>query len=1020
MASHRTPRGSVWRQWDLHLHTPASFHWKGSRLRGIVGTTRDAELDKIITAINAAEPSVSAVMDYWTFDGYLAIKKRSAQSGGVALLKTVFPGIELRLVSPTKYRLNAHAVFTDDLTEQQLRDFKSKLHVAIIDRPLSDECLIEFARSLPADKLQKHGFKKADVDSDSDIAYLAGAQTAEITTESFKEAFEVIPPNKGVILMPWDTNDGLKEADWFEHYAYVQGLLHASTIFETRDWDFRCAFVGERTVKNAPYFEAFQSAINDVPRLVVSGTDAHSSADYGKFPSGKTTWIKAEPTFLGLLQAIKEPSKRSYIGAKPPKLAHVEGNKTAFIDRITVSKKPGTLAHEDWFSGLDIALNHDLVAVIGNKGSGKSALADILALLGDTKNAEHFSFLTTERFRKAPINRAQHFDGQLTWASGTSQTHNLGSNPSLESVERVRYIPQEFFEELCNEHVRGDSTRFERELRAVIFSHIRPQDRLGKTSFNDLLDLKERELLGSLSSFRGDLSKLNTRIESVENKLLPEVRHTLQSKLALKNQELAEHDRQKPSPVVQPSGAPQDTVTLSRLTAIDLTLRELNQDRSVLETNQKHYTEQQAAVSRVRDRLTQINRQIKSASIDLAGDLEIIGLKFSELVEVTTHDAKLKDREEELRLFLATVSRELDPKNSASVAGRSKALADEQKSLRDVLDAPTRLHQQYLADLAAWESKRTATVGTANTPDTVEALKAELTALDSIPSNLEALKAERDSLSANIFGVLETQRTVREELFAPVQELINNSFELREDYKLQFQNALAEKGLEQYFFDIIKQNTGTFRGDDEGKIAFRNIVSKHDVNAKLGAKALVAEIMDATSRDLRSQGCPPVPIAKLLRSGKSAKDLYDTLYGFTFLEPRYSLLFQDTHIAQLSPGQRGALLLIFYLLVDTDQSPIVLDQPEENLDNETVVGLLVPVVTKAKQKRQIIMVTHNPNLAVVCDAEQIIHAHFDRNTRSKITYTTGPIEDPEINKLVVDVLEGTKKAFNNRANKYHS
>jgi ABC-type lipoprotein export system ATPase subunit len=685
---------------------------------------------------------------------------------------------------------------------------------------------------------------------------------------------------------------------------------------------------------------------------------------------------------------------------------------------MTVSKKPGTLPGEEWFADVDIDLNHDLVAVIGNKGSGKSALADILALLGDTKNAEHFSFLTTERFRKAPVNRAQHFDGILMWASGTSQPHNLASNPTPESVERIRYIPQEFFEELCNEHVRGDSTRFEQELRAVIFSHIKPQDRLGKTSFNDLLDLKERELLGSLSSFRGDLSKLNARIESAESKLFPEVRKTLESKLTLKQQELAEHERQKPSPVPQPTGAPQDTVKLSRLTEIDAALRELNEKHSALEADQKRYTEQQAAVSRVEERLAQINRHVKNASAELTGDLKILGLKFSELVEVTTHEAILTKRGEELRGQLAAVSQELDSKNPAGVAAKIKTLSDEQKSLRDVLDAPTKLHQQYLADLTAWERKRSEIVGTADTPDTVESLKTQLAALDSVPDSLQALKVERNTLSATIYGALETQRNLREELFAPVQELINDSFELREDYRLQFQNALVEKGLEQSFFEVIKQNTGTFRGDDEGKITFRNIVNKHDANTKMGAQALIAEIMDATVRDLRTTGAPPVPIAKILRSGKSAKELYDALYGFTFLEPRYSLLFQDTHIAQLSPGQRGALLLIFYLLVDTDQSPIVLDQPEENLDNETVVGLLVPVVTKAKQKRQIIMVTHNPNLAVVCDAEQIIHAHFDRNNKSKITYTTGPIEDPAINKLVVDVLEGTKRAFNNRAGKY--
>lgn len=128
--------------------------------------------------------------------------------------------------------------------------------------------------------------------------------------------------------------------------------------------------------------------------------------------------------------------------------------------------------------------------------------------------------------------------------------------------------------------------------------------------------------------------------------------------------------------------------------------------------------------------------------------------------------------------------------------------------------------------------------------------------------------------------------------------------------------------------------------------------------------------------------------------------------------------FQDAQIEQLSPGQRGALLLIFYLLVDKGNMPIILDQPEENLDNETIVSLLVPVLTEAKLKRQIIMVTHNPNLAVVCDAEQIIHCEFERKNGHKISYTSGSIESSEVNKKIVDILEGTMPAFNNRKLKY--
>ena len=90
-------------------------------------------------------------------------------------------------------------------------------------------------------------------------------------------------------------------------------------------------------------------------------------------------------------------------------------------------------------------------------------------------------------------------------------------------------------------------------------------------------------------------------------------------------------------------------------------------------------------------------------------------------------------------------------------------------------------------------------------------------------------------------------------------------------------------------------------------------------------------------------------IRTLMRKEKDPAEVYNYLFGLQYLEPKYTLLFQETQIEQLSPGQRGALLLIFYLLVDKGRNPIVLDQPEENLDNETVVSLLVPVLNEAKK-----------------------------------------------------------------------
>jgi predicted ATPase len=121
---------------------------------------------------------------------------------------------------------------------------------------------------------------------------------------------------------------------------------------------------------------------------------------------------------------------------------------------------------------------------------------------------------------------------------------------------------------------------------------------------------------------------------------------------------------------------------------------------------------------------------------------------------------------------------------------------------------------------------------------------------------------------------------------------------------------------------------------------------------------------------------------------------------------------------RLSPGEKGSLLLVFYLLVDQNDTPLIIDQPEENLDNQTIVSLLVPSIKEAKGRRQIFVVTHNPNIAVVCDAEQVVCAHHDPNDKNRVTYVSGSIENPAINKRIMDVLEGTKPAFENRSAKY--
>lgn len=1023
-------RGSEWRQWDLHIHTPASFHWKGKRFDADPASeAHRALVDEMIMAMNAAEPAVFALMDYWSFDGWFALQRRLREPDAPTLKKTVFPGIELRLAAPTNCRLNAHVLFSNDIDDQSLHDFKSALTIELVKRPLSDAALVALARQVGADKLKHHGFDKTQVDKDDAAALRAGSTIAEINCESYKKAIRQVPNGNAIGFMPYDTSDGLGELKWQDHYAYFLDLFQNSPIFESRNRDLRDAFVGEETPGNTKFFKNFQAGLNHVPRLVVSGSDAHcfvgtkgdnDRRGYGDYPSGKATWIKADPTFQGLQQAIMEPSKRSYIGERPPKRKEIDTNKTYFIDAVEVRKADGVAAVGHWLDGIKLPLNPDLVAIIGNKGSGKSALADVLALLGNSRQTAHFSFLKKERFRGKSGDPARHFVGTLSWLDGNTEHRNLNENPPQDKVELVRYIPQGHFEELCNAHVSGRSDAFEKELRAVIFSHADDSIRLGALDFDQLVEQQERTFRSQLNELRKELRGVNQRITTCEEQLQPQVRRTLEELLALKTRQIEEHDKIKPAPVVAPGDglSPEQQAATTALAAISEKLRSLEERATQAAATRSQLAGKSKAAQNTREHLRLLERAYKQFVDDTASDLTTMGLKAHDLVTFSIVSEPLDDIETHVANEQAKLGQSVD----ADVASKETLLKD-QTGLQAKLDAPQLLYQQNLTAIENWNAKLAELVGSAEAPDTLEGLRARIMQLDDLPAVLNGYRAKREELTGEVFDVLEAQRKARERLFKPVQDLIQGNRLIRDEYKLQFQATLGGSidRLSEDLFVLIKQNAGEFRGgDDESFGVVRKLAEQHDFNQRGDTVNFATALHDKIVVAAWGNGAKAsVGIGSMLRKDKSSTEVYDLLFGLSFLEPRYSLLFQDAQIEQLSPGQRGALLLIFYLLVDKGRNPIILDQPEENLDNETIVGLLVPVLTEAKTRRQIIMVTHNPNLAVVCDAEQVIWSSFDRKGGPRISYTGGSIENPLINRRVVDVLEGTKPAFNNRRIKYH-
>ena len=156
-----------------------------------------------------------------------------------------------------------------------------------------------------------------------------------------------------------------------------------------------------------------------------------------------------------------------------------------------------------------------------------------------------------------------------------------------------------------------------------------------------------------------------------------------------------------------------------------------------------------------------------------------------------------------------------------------------------------------------------------------------------------------------------------------------------------------------------------------------------------------------------------------------------------FFVVRYELSQNDESILKMSPGKKGMILLFLILHLSNAEYPILIDQPEDNLDNRTVYKELKEFIKEKKIMRQIIMVTHNANLIVPTDAESVIVANqtgqdnSKDNAKFRFEYISGSLENSflddtavgilnqmGIKEHVCDILEGGAQAFLERELKY--
>lgn len=1000
------PIGSLWRRWDLHVHTPASLihHYPS-----VDGDPWKAFLDDLERL--PPEFAVIGINDYLSIDGYRRVL-HERKSGRLKNIETVLPVVELRIANFGGHerlrRINYHVVFSDELDPERIQfEF---INAITGQYELSPEYngRVKWVGGASAGSLEELGRlikqtvppeKVGDYGPDLEV----GFNNLAFPVASIRQAL-----GRSVFTNKYLTAVG--KSEWADIKWNDQSIADKKTIINGVDLVLTAAESPEAWSKSR------QSLADDqVNARLLDCSDAHwlsSSSDKDRI-GNSFSWVCADPTFTGLKHAIDEFDDRVFVGALPELVRRTRSAPTKYARTVQIRKRAGSSLPGTWFD-VETPLNPGFIAVIGNRGQGKSALADTLGLLGSSHTEPDWSFLHVDRFRDPRDNKAQEFIATLEWESNEPPTtRTLDASVAREEPERVKYLPQTMLERICNEIPGQTITRFEAELRSVIFSHIPIAERLGEQTLDELLDRLTRTTSEGIDLLRLELHRTNVRIADLQDKLRPEYRARLEEELSLRQRELRAHDESEPR-VGEPPQVGADEPLVAQITALR---DERERSAAQLVRHRAQSNEQAEVEARASSLLEQLgNFQLQYQGLVRAtqADLERLGLRLDDVVTLEIRPEPLQAIRIRAARSRAEADRELNPSNEGGLA-QGLALIDSRiETMTNQLQEPMRVYEEQRQLREVWDRRRKELIGDEATPNTLAFAQRRLAALTDVPAELskelQARRAQTRNIHLEIRGLADRYRAA----YWSVRDFVE-LHPVAKEIGLRFRVSLGEQGLREVFWNHIHRGvTGAFAGVDEGERRLDQLVRAvvwDDTESVLGFLETLDHLLN---QEVGGSGTTP-RVSDQLKKGSSAAGLYNSLWGLEYVEPHYQLEMDGQALSQLSPGQKGTLLLVFYLLVDKSDIPLIIDQPEQNLDNHTVAKVLVPALKEARSRRQLVLVTHNPNIAVVGDADQIIHAEF---ANTKFAYTSAAMENPDMNRALIDVLEGTLPAFKNRSDKY--
>lgn len=980
-------RGSEWHRWDPHIHAP------GTVLNDQFGDDEEA-WGEYLTGLEASSPKIEVIgaTDYYLTGTYEELR-RYHEAGRLPDVRMIFPNVEVRLEAAAKRGfINLHLLVSPDDPDHidQLHRILHRLQFQAYEDTFNCTRSDLIALGKAADPTIK----------DDKAALKYGATQFKVNFPQLREVLGRSSWAKENILVAVaaGTNDGTSGLQDAADTTTRKEIERFADIIFSSAPSQREFWIGQKGLSKDDLIQAYGGC-----KPCLHGSDAHEQKKVGQPDQDRFSWIKGGLLFDALRQACIDPEGRAYVGSEPPQTP----TPSQVISHVSIENAP-------WAQTPEIPLNPGLVAIIGARGSGKTALADIIAAGCDS--IDEAAWKAEENNSPSFLTRARDLLGDgtatLTWGGGATATRRLdGSDANGPAAyHRARYLSQQFVEDLCS--AAGASDGLIAEIERVIFESHQDDAREGAIDFAELRGFRTDRFHQARKREAEAIADISDRVavEIEKKETLPSLRRQIGEKEALikgYTSDLAKY-------VVKGSEKQAE-----RHAEIGRAAQALRSKIQTLGTQKRSFIALQDEVASTRaTKAPELLRQAKERHQQSGMQPE----EWEEFLLVYKGDV-----DKSLTSYIEAADKKIGELTGPPVAEPKpgEALIAEGADLTalplNTLQAEaTRLEAMLSADKVIRERYAALSKKITQETSTLNTLKQRLKDAEGAAERQKALQKERMEAYERLFEAIITEQDALADLYAPLMSRLEESagtlrklgFSVRRVVNVEAWGTVAEEDL------IDRRKAGPFFR--RGSLIAEADAALRPAWESGSAKDITAEMSTFISKHMTAiLSHAPYSEDKTEQYRAWMKQLAHWLFDTSHISVRYEILYDGLDIRKLSPGTRGIVLLLLYLaLDDADDRPLIIDQPEENLDPKSVFDELVSLFISAKAKRQVIMVTHNANLVINTDADQVIIADAGSHSSGglpQITYRGGGLEDSEIRRAVCDILEGGEQAFRERA-----